>query len=454
MWPRRLLLPGEIDPASLLILFVAALATSLLLLLVFFPGPISDGHAIRWAQVYGYVEGKQSALFNGHHSPLLAASMLASYLLTGGMLLFTALHYFLILLASLGLAYVLLGNAYAAAAVVGLSLLLLPPAFLAVLTVTADGFVYAGLALVLAVILIRPRQPWIRALLLGILVLGGLIGFGFRYNSIAIFPILTASAWLTRRTPGERFSLCVCIFFSCILAVAANRFIQKGQSHPLNSALAWELVGAMAIANSAELAEGLEHIGDFDAAMKRFSFEHHGRLVWGRAAPLDRASLKREKHGVRRAWIRAVTEKPWCYVRVKIGIWRRLLGLDLKTIGLWEFDGSPKRGWAGKQLTRRGESLQMHPAARAVVNAEARATKGLPALTWPFLAMLVGAAAAWLLARTGGNRGAAAVIMIVFAAYYGTFFLITPSTVFRYAVPTYMASGIVTVAALWGAVRG
>ncbi len=69
------------------------------------------------------------------------------------------MHYFLVLLASLGLSYVSLDNPYAAAGVAALTLLVSLPATLAVLTATADGFAFAGLALILITVLVQPNRP-------------------------------------------------------------------------------------------------------------------------------------------------------------------------------------------------------------------------------------------------------------------------------------------------------
>jgi hypothetical protein len=194
-------------------------------------------------------------------------------------------------------------------------------------------------------------------------------------------------------------------------------------------------------------------VGDFGKAVEKYNESWQGPLVWGDSAPLPLPLVEQNAPAIRKAWLRIMWEYPTAYLSMKLRIWAKLSGLDESPRTGSEMIRTPVSrmdflGPRTRQALAPPDTLTCR-AGRAVIEWELGTWRNR-LFGWMFrqwaTAGLGLAAALVLRLRLGSNAGLLVWLAGVLA--YGCYFLLTPSTVFRYFFASYACFAALVVAAV------
>ncbi len=311
----------------------------------------------------------------------------------------------------------------------------LPLVFLYVCFVVPDVWTLAAILLVIASVLNgEQRQRW---LFLTLFLISSVVLFGFRQNSLVVFPAIVAMI-LTRKTmPRATKGLYLALLCtSLVLVQAAPGALGFGKRTSVAAAPAWELVGMLRIAQESGIpvdpALTLTGIADTGAAIKQHSFSTIDTLLWSEVAALPAPTVLNRAQELTSRWLRLAMYSPSLYVRMKMRTYECVVGLcehylqtqvwDVKPwptlIGLVDSysERRPNGGFAYEQANRFGKMFEqiLLP------------VFWLPASLFVFFVSWrqYGPYDRWLIAVT--------------SAYLASFFILNQAASFRYMFPVYV----------------
>ena len=206
----------------------------------------------------------------------------------------------------------------------------LPVVLLYTAFVVPDVWTLASLIVVIAILKSGERPLGDLALLL--FFVSNLVLFGFRQNSLILFPFI---AFLVIKRVSEarweRPLLLVLMAGAVFLIATVPQHLGFGTRTSSAAAPAWELVGMLRVANElnrpVDPGVTLEGIADTKAAIKVHSFETVDPLLWGEGAAVSTATILDHSDQLTSRWLSAIRQYPDLYVRMKLRTYECMIGL-------------------------------------------------------------------------------------------------------------------------------
>lgn len=255
---------------------------------------------------------------------------------------------------------------------------------------------------------------------------------GSRVNALAAVPIVILVVLMQPRAWILRFA------DTAALAVALlGAFVLPGivfdlpRYSPVALGLAWEVVGT-AKAVGPNLADVLDRFGSTGEAMAMYSPRYLNGLFYGEGAPLPVANVV--DPGAARQIVAMFFDVVWNhpveYLRVKLDLWRGVLGLE-PLLQMSHGLGEASAPWMPRGVQASPEGVLVYSAFQTFGNGY----WSLARLPW----VLMGAGTSFAIVRLVGNRriDLDGFLLLVAVAYYGSFLAAAQAMEFRYFLPAY-----------------
>jgi hypothetical protein len=324
-------------------------------------------------------------------------------------------------------------------------------------TIMPDPWTCAGLLSALAGVLCmtRARQDplagdaggaggGIRPVGLAMFMLGCAALFTMRANALTVVPaLLIGIVWLVRPWPRATFLV---LWMGLMVWVPGRltHWIPWRRDNTLAASLIWEHVGMLRLTQDPAILarhtpmvlakEGLTQAQVLERALREHNWLVHDGLIW-RDTPFNTALLTEPTSPMRGEFVQFVRDEPGLYLRMKLQVWKTLLGLRHECPLFWVNTWTPE-DWVGPhgiRLTMRPLVGTTGPTLITFFN-EHRDRLLWMALPYPWIALtlLIFVVACWRKVLTPGLI----LILLGAGAYFGGFFVITPGFHYRYFMPS------------------
>lgn len=206
----------------------------------------------------------------------------------------------------------------------------LPVVFSYASFVVPDVWTLAALVVIIAIVSSGKERLGVLTLLL--FFFSALVLFGFRQNSLVLFPFVAFLA-IKRASDArwERYILLALMALAVILIAVLPQQVGFTKRTSTAAAPAWELVGMLRVAQEMDMPVDpgitLEGITDTKAAIRMHSFATIDPLLWGEGATVSSDIILHHSDELKSRWLRAIRTYPGLYARTKMRIYECTLGL-------------------------------------------------------------------------------------------------------------------------------
>lgn len=346
--------------------------------------------------------------------------------------------------------------------------LLYPPLFTHSIAHLADAWSVAALAsLTICTILwhrrATPRHSapthvpsWIRAIITLLLICSCLVLLTFRANGVTVMPLLAACIiWLVRPWPRAFLGL-----LTIALCLAATPLLVRNIPWPrrdtVATAMIWEHVGMLKLAKDPSLTAdySLDQVcappATTQTLIERHNWITHDSIMFRKPAVIYSQQVFAPNHNIVRTKFKSLAaHEPLLFLRMKLQVWRTLLGLRGNAPLITLSDRVPQ--WTeplGSSFIRTGP---LNAFATPITEWNAKHAKQLEYTSLPII-WLTGAILTFSICLARKRPCWPAAFCLLFAiTYFGAFFLITPGAQYRYFMPAhallYVAIAAATIAA-------